>query len=222
MTFLQQITLRCPVCDTRFESLVAKVTNFLGGRRSDFREEASGKHALPYLVHACTECGYAGQTDQFYSSVDLAADVRQRIRSELRQPLATAAARLGFIPASEKYEAIAKIAEWQFADARRVAELWLRAAWCSEDEHDVEAERYFRRKAARAFTKALEDFEGVAADERAAITYLVGELWRRIGDDRQASRWFTRVPDEIVDFKAQELFVAMARRQSERPEEWLP
>ena len=38
MTILQQITLRCPVCDTRFESLVAKVTKLPGGRRSGFPE----------------------------------------------------------------------------------------------------------------------------------------------------------------------------------------
>ena len=43
MTFLQQIKLRCPVCDTRFESLVAKITKLPSGRRSDFREEGSGE-----------------------------------------------------------------------------------------------------------------------------------------------------------------------------------
>ena len=222
MTFLQQITLRCPVCDTRFESLVAKVTTFRPGRRSDFREEASGKHALPYLVHVCTGCGYAGQSDRFSRSVDLSPEVRQRVWAELRPQLASSSGRGANTPASEKYEAAAKIAEWQLTDARQVADLWLRAAWCCEDEYDTEAERYFRRKAAWAFEDALEDFPGIAPDERAAITYLIGELWRRVGDDAQAGHWFTRVPGEIVDVKSQELFLALARRQSERPEEWLP
>ena len=57
MTFLQQIKLCCPVCDTRFDSLAAKVTTRRGGCRSDFREEGSGKHSLPYLVHVCVSCG---------------------------------------------------------------------------------------------------------------------------------------------------------------------
>ena len=222
MTFLQQIKLRCPVCDTSFDSLVAKVTRLLGGRRSDFREDAFGKHALPYLIHVCSGCGYAGEAERFSGTIDLAQDVRDRVWAELRPQLATASGKPERIPASEKYEAAAKIAEWQYADARQVGELWLRAAWSCEDEKDTEAERYFRRKAAWAFEEALEDFGGIPADERAAMTYLVGELWRRIGDDWQSNQWFARVPDEIVDFKAQEMFLAMARRQSERPEEWLP
>jgi uncharacterized protein (DUF2225 family) len=222
MTFLLQIKLLCPVCDASFESLVAKVTKLPGGRRSDLREEASGKHALPYLVHVCSGCGYAGQADQFSSSVDIGPEVRERIWVELRPRLATASGRTPEVPASEKYEAAAKIAEWQHADARRIADLWLRAAWCCEDENDIEAERYFRRKAAWGFEDALAALEGIAPDERATITYLIGELWRRIGDDWQANQWFARVPDEIVDFQAQGLFLAMARRQAEQPEERLP
>jgi len=225
MTFLQQIKLRCPVCDTRFDSLAATVTRRVGGCRTDFREERSGKHALPYLVHVCVSCGYAGQAEQFDEAVDIAPELRARIRSELtpRMPAPRAAgARVSPLPGSEKYEAAAMIAEWQFVNAGHIADLWLRAAWCCEDENDVEAERYYRRKAVWAFQEALENYDGVPAEERAPITYLIGELWRRIGDDRQASHWFARVTDEIVDFEAQEYILDVARRQAEQPEEWLP
>ena len=36
----------------------------------------------------------------------------------------------------------------------------MRAAWCCVDEHDVEAERYFRRKAAWKFEVMLLSFDG--------------------------------------------------------------
>ena len=224
MTFLQQIKLRCPVCDTRFDSLAAKVTKRRGGYRSDFREEL-GKHALPYLVHVCVSCGYAGASEQFDEAVEVAPELRARVYAELtpRMPAPRAAgAPVLPLPGSEKYEAAAMIAEWQFADARHIADLWLRAAWCCEDENDVEAERYYRRKAVWSFQEALQNYDGIPADDRATTTYLVGELWRRIGDDRQASQWFARVPDEIVDFTAQEYILDVARRQAEQPEEWLP
>ena len=94
---------------------------------------------------------------------------------------------------SEKYEAAAKVAEWQGMEPRHVADLLLRAAWCCVDEGDVEAERFFRRKAAWKFEEALESFDGVARDERAVLTYLVGELWRRVGDTKLATAWFNRV-----------------------------
>ena len=224
MTFLQEITLRYPVCATRFESLAANLTKQLGGCRSDFREEGVGRFALPYLVHVCVSCGYAGQSDQFDDSIDITPELRARIYSELssRMLAPTTTARPMPLTGSEKYEAAAKIAEWQHADVRLVAELWLRAAWCCDDENDTEAERYFRRKAAWAFNEALESYDSIPASERATITYLIGELWRRIGDDEQANQWFDRVPDEIVDFKAQEYILAVTRRQAEEPGEWLP
>ena len=225
MTFLQQIKLHCPVCDTRFHSLAAKVTRRLGECRSDFREEGSGKHALPYLVHVCVNCGYAGQSEQFDEAVEIAPELRARVYAELspRMPAPRVpGAPVVPLPGSEKYEAAAMIAEWQRADARHIADLWLRAAWCCQDEHDIEAERYYRRKAVWSFQEALENYDGIPADERAPVTYLVGELWRRIGDDAQASQWFARVPDEIVDFEAQEYILDVARRQAHEPEEWLP
>lgn len=223
MTFLQQIKLRCPVCETVFASLVAKVVKPLGGRRSDFREETANRHSLPYLMHVCTTCGYAGQSERFDSDVEITPEVRERVWLELatRLPMDPDAASLP-IPGSEKYESAAKIAEWQDAGARYVGDLWLRAAWCCEDENDIEAERYFRRKAARSFSEALDNYDALPADHRASLTYLVGELWRRIGDERLASHWFGRVAEEIVDFKAQEYILAVARRQAAEPQEWLP
>jgi len=54
--------------------------------------------------------------------------------------------------------------------------LLLRAAWCCVAEQDAEAERFFRRKAARAFESALARYDDVRRDRRAEVSYLVGEL----------------------------------------------
>jgi len=70
------------------------------------------------------------------------------------------------------------------------------------------------------FEQALARYDGVARDERAVIAYLVGELWRRIGDERTARDWFDRVPDEVSDCGAQNWIIAAARRQSTDPLEW--
>ena len=56
-----------------------------------------------------------------------------------------------------------------------------------------------RRKAAWKFEESLGSFDGVPRDERAVLTYLVGELWRRVGDIAQATAWFDRVANEILD-----------------------
>lgn len=88
------------------------------------------------------------------------------------------------------------------------------------DEGDVEVERYFRRHAARMFERALSSYDGVLSDERPILTYLVGELWRRVGDLKQAHTWFDRVEDEADDSDSQHWIISAAVQQRTNPQEW--
>jgi len=85
---------------------------------------------------------------------------------------------------------------------------------------DVEAERYYRRHAVRRLEEALAAFDYISRDERAAYTYLVGELWRRIGDTARAASWFDRVPREITKPAGQQWVLFAAKQQQESPREW--
>ena len=194
MTTLQQIDLRCPVCDTRFRSQAVVSTNSFGGKRTDFHERAAGTQPLPYLIHTCNRCGYSGADRDFTEEADVSPMLKEHVWNELAPCID------GPMTGSEKYEAAAKVAEWQGIEPRHVADLLLRAAWCCVDESDIEAERFFRRKAAWKFEEALDSFDGVAREERAVLTYLVGELWRRVGDTKLADdlvrhAWPTRSTD---------------------------
>lgn len=218
MTTLQQIELQCPVCETRFRSQAVISTNSFGGKRTDFHERAAGTQPLPYLVHMCDQCGYTGAERDFTEEADVTSMVREHVWTELAPALTLP--RPGAILGSEKYEAAAKVAEWQALEPRHVADLLLRAAWCCVDEGDVEAERFFRRKAAWAFEHALDAFDGVAREERAVLTYLVGELWRRVGDAATARAWFDRVPGEVIDPTTQQWVLDASRQQRDSPREW--
>jgi len=215
MTTLQQIELRCPVCETQFRSQAVVSTNSFGGKRTDFHERAAGTQPLPYLVHTCAECGYSGGEPDFAEEVGAGPMLKEHVWNELA-PVVRSANLTG----SEKYEAAAKVAVWRSAGTRRVADLFLRAAWCCVEEGDVEAERYFRRKAAWAYEEALTAYDEIASAERAVITYLVGELWRRVGDVALAASWLDRVPGEITDAVAQKWVLDTARQQRDQPREW--
>jgi hypothetical protein len=52
------------------------------------------------------------------------------------------------------------------------------------------------------------------------LTYLVGELWRRVGDTDAAAAWFDRVPREITDAQMQQWILDAARQQRDCPREW--
>jgi hypothetical protein len=70
------------------------------------------------------------------------------------------------------------------------------------------------------FERALASFDGVEREERAVLTYLVGELWRRSGDIRRATEWYNRVGAEINDPSTQQWVLDAARQQRDCPREW--
>jgi uncharacterized protein len=214
MTTLRQIELRCPVCDNEFKSQSVVSTNAFGGKRTDFHERAAGTQPLAYLIHMCGACGYSGAEADFRGEAEVSPVLKQQVFRELT-PL-----RPSFISGSEKYEAAAKVARWQGMDLRHIADLLLRAAWCCVDEGDIEAERYFRRLAARAFEDTLKSYDGVPREERAILTYLVGELWRRVGDVAASTRWFESVAGEMTHPESQQWIADAADQQRINPREW--
>src|SRR6185295_16331663 len=214
MTTLRQIELSCPICGNSFRSQAVVTTNAFGGKRTDFHERAAGTQPLAYLIHMCDECGYSGGERDFNHETDVSPLLKEHVLNELA-PCANLAS-----TGSGKYEAAAKVAEWQGLDERQVADLLLRAAWCCVDEGDTEAERYYRRKAAWKFEESLGSFDGVGREERAVLTYLVGELWRRVGDQRCSRNWFDRVASEVTDGQTQQWVLDAARQQRDCPREW--
>jgi uncharacterized protein len=214
MTKLSLIELCCPVCDNHFRSRAVEATDSPAGKRTAFHDESLGAAPIRYLVHSCNRCGFSGVEADFTEETELSMRVVDNVWTELAPLLATSTG-----VASEKYEAAAKVAEWRGADLRHAAELWLRAAWCCVDEEDVEAERFFQRKAAWGFEAALVAFDDVPREDRALLTCLVGELWRRIGDLREARAWFHRVPGEVVDVESQQWVIEAARQQRVAPRE---
>ena len=216
MTSLQPIDLVCPVCDNHFLSQSVLATNSFGGKRTDFHERAAGAQPLPYLVHCCSACGYSGVAQSFAEGTEVSPQVRERVLTVLTPRLADQRLET----ACERYEAAAQVAEWRGEQTRRIADLLLRAAWCCVDDEDHESERYFRRAAALRFEEALGMPGAVPPSERAVVTYLVGELWRRIGDVRGADEWFVRVEAEMIDPAEQQWVLDAARQQRDVPREW--
>jgi len=196
MLTLKWIDLHCPVCASVFESMAASSADEGHDYYIDPSTPVSTAIAmLPFLVHVCRRCGYAGSVSDFGDDVEISQDVSTRVWDELAPQLG-ASVRIPWlaltVAGSDKYDGAARIAEWRGADARHVAELWIRAAWCCVDENDVEAERYYARHAARWFAKALDVYGEFSDDERTAMAYRLGELWMRIGDLEQANAWFER------------------------------
>lgn len=228
MTKLETVGIMCQNCRKPFKTQKVISTNEFGGKRTDFHAHAAGPQPLIHQVYTCTHCGYSTmpREDGDYNTT-LKESTSWKIKEEIT-PLLTVNKKTGEtnpIPGSLKYEWAAKILEWESSgiegdDIRKIADMYLRASWCCVDEKDTEAERYFRLKAAHAFDVALETYGEVEPEERAILTYLVGELYRRAGHVVVAQTWFDQVKQEVTDPKAQEWVVAAAEQQRTSPREW--
>ncbi len=195
---------------------------------------------MPLLVHACPRCGFAGEQSAFARG-GLSEDQRSRVLRELeprvrefkeeppppngaQHALAALMPRCASslrdrVPGRVKYLCAARVAEWLGEKEARIADFLLKACWCCEEEG--RADPKLLRTAAERFEKALSRPDGVSAPQRAVVAYLVGELYRRLGEPAKAASWFHAVEREIVDPQRQAWIASAARRQETEPEEWL-
>jgi uncharacterized protein (DUF2225 family) len=216
MPALTTIVLTCPSCGIEFHSEALDAYELPDRKHTDFHMQAAGIQPLPYGVHLCVRCGFAGSEVAFTDPEEVSSEVRRHLWDEVTPRISVMEP-----SASDKYDCAAKVASWAGAPAHVVGDLWLRAAWCCVDEQDVEAERYYRRLAAARFAESLAGYDDVPRAERAVVTYLVGELWRRIGDRARANAWFNRVAQEITEPRDQRWIIELARQQRDDPREWI-
>lgn len=210
MTTPMPVTLKCPCCGHEFESMSLRSTNTAGPLTTDMYRHAGGFPSLPLMVHGCSQCGYSGGMGDF-NLKKVTPAVKEWVRANLKP-----------IPVRHstgaKYENSARITEHEGAPPYQVASIWLRAGWC-EGEQSESGVRY-RAEAVVRFEAAMAAGQ-VPKDERAFLTYLIGELHRRTGNPDKARTWFARVPDAVGDNAEQKWLIDLAIQQSTDPKEFV-
>jgi uncharacterized protein (DUF2225 family) len=189
MTTIAELTLVCPCCALKFKSQTLMSTNQMG-MATDFMPLTAGASFIPLLIHTCPTCGYSGGQDDFGSEHEVSEEIKERVFAELRPHLTGQ-----HISPPRGYWHAALILEWHAAPILAVADMYLKAAWCCRIgcvNDTARDEEYFLRQALERFERAL-GTEIVLDEHAAQITYLVGELHRRVGEREIAAKWFDRV-----------------------------
>jgi uncharacterized protein len=209
MTTFFETQEKCPICanDVTISHLTS--TNYFG-QHSDFHRMTMGFSPLPLLMNTCPQCGYSGNAQAFTASEAMSSAFKQQIIESLQsivksQPLT----------AGRRYELFALQEELRGASAHEMADYYLRASWAARDEGDLH-EADYQRYAVTFFQKALDTDELNEADE-GIVTYMIGELHRRLGDAETATQWFTRVIDRARHDPSWQHVAELAQRQHETP-----
>ncbi len=192
MSATRQIELDCWVCGERFEREEPRAYA-VTGRGSDLCPKPVGFNPLPLLLHTCPTCGFTADGRGFDPSQS-DSQVREWV-------LAGGLARVTEgMPDTDyaRYE-VAALCHVRRRDPSplQLAEYYLAASWLAQLEEAAEMIRDYQEKAAQYLEQAL--LAGELEDkERAVMTYLVGELRRRVGEFEAALKLFDEAAIEFA------------------------
>lgn len=192
MAATREIELQCWVCGEVFVREEPR-GYAVAGRGSDLCPQPAGVNPLPLLLHTCPTCGFTADGRGFDPS-QLDEQVREWV---LAAGLSRTAAQL---PEADyaRYE-IAAICHGRRRDPNplQLAEYYLAASWSAQLDDAPDVVPDYQAEAARQLERALLMGE-LEEKERAVMTYLVGELRRRLGEFDAALRLFDEAAIEFT------------------------
>ncbi len=174
----------CGFCGQKFKDKIIWSTNIME-QDTEFRPYAMGLDPLPYYVHTCPYCGYTDAGDQVKLSDQEKAKIGKFLTA-YRQSHGDQ------VSQADKYEVLANTYLIRKMPSDKIAYAYQRAAWLADDGCDKAAAHKFRSATLEYLTKALEKSE-IEAKMVPNLTYLAGELNRRLGRFDEVLQWFARV-----------------------------
>jgi uncharacterized protein (DUF2225 family) len=212
MTTVESHRFTCPLCGHPFDSQLITSTNSFGPLHSDFYREASGAQPICLFVHTCTDCGYTGFESDFEPrafSTDFTRLVAETITPEVKKRK---------INVNGNYYLAALCAQWRGASAQELGRIYHMGAWCCRVRGEKEKEKFYLARAAESFEKALAAGQP-APEMRAMYAYLIGDLYRRLGDGDRAKEWYGRVRELLTASGGEPQIGDYAERQMTDPKD---
>lgn len=192
IAYSKEIT--CPVCKKVFSYQVARESKLrMIETDGDLRVNYEPIDPIYYDVIVCTYCGYSRLSSMFSN---IHAVGKQEVLKKITP---------SYMPYTygDEYSASDAIHRYKLAlITKRVLEeedsemafLCLRLAWVYRDLYETEEEENYIRFARDGFFKAYESEDmPIFGMDLETLTYLIGELSRRLGEYEMATQMFSRV-----------------------------
>lgn len=214
MTTLQPHKFTCPLCGSTFESQLVTSTDSFGRLHSDLYKEAEGQQPVCFFVHTCTTCGYTGYEGDF------GPREFDNVFRDLVEKIVTPEVKARQIDPNGNFYLAALCAGWRGAPSYVLARIYHMGAWCYRIKGDKEKELFYLGEAVVNFEKALRQ-EDTPKENKAVYTYLVGDIYRRLGDPQRASEYYGKVEQVLKESGGEPKIGEFARRQLTSPSDYL-
>ncbi|MBE9143933.1 DUF2225 domain-containing protein [Planktothrix mougeotii] len=210
MTTVMEETVNCPCCHRKITILDLGSTNSFGRQYTDFHSQTMGYAPMPILMNTCPDCGFSGYNKDFKNPLD------ETLKSQICTVI-TPLCQVETLNAGRRYELYGKIRQLAGDNVWELGNNYLQGAWAAFDE-GTDNEAYLRRLALEYFREALVQ-NLVPLEQEATITYLIGELYRRIGEIEAANTWFNKVIQRAQTDESWQQMAQFATQQRDHPQE---
>jgi len=197
MTTLETHRFTCPLCGNMFESTIVTSTNSTGSMHSDMYREASGAQPICFFAHTCNNCGYSGFDGDFQPQ-PFSTEFRRRVTDNI-----TPEVKSRQITTNGHYYLVALCAEWQGAPALGLGRIYHMGAWCHRTRGELDREKFYLGKAGEFFEKGIASGEDPGS--RAMYSYVVGDIYRRLGNREKAIEWYNKAGEAAKEVRDQKI-----------------
>jgi hypothetical protein len=177
-------------------------------RDSDFCVHYKGVNPMFYDIYVCPHCGYAALADRF-DKIDVEGKKAVLQNTTPNWTSRDYGGERTLEQALECYKLALLCAQLKRDKPSELAALCLRIAWLYRFSQDEQEERRFLQAALDEYVAAYERQTDNNVNEM-NLLYIIGELYRRLGNAAQAVQWFSRVVNH-KDRENNPLLISMAR-----------
>lgn len=180
--------LKCLNCKNDFESSKVRRSKYSVVKvDTDFCTYYRGENPMFYNSFVCPQCGY-GFTENFRTPGD---SVKEKISSHISPFSLDLGGKRNLDLAVLAHKRVLDCAKLQDEKDIMKASLYLQIAWFYRIEGDADAEQIYLEEALQYYNKAFE--EDTSITDVGRVLYLLGELNRRLGRDKEAIFYLGRV-----------------------------
>ena len=182
--------LKCGLCEHGFTShLVRRSAQQAADSDSDFRIQYKRETPYFYSVFLCPSCGYA-----FLESFKKPREKqREKIHEKIRPLPDFFGEKRDAATAELAYKRAIECARLQGEDYIVMASLYLHLAWIHRVRQNAKGEQEALEESLNYYVAVYEKSE---LSDATKVMYLIGELNRRLGREKDAVFWFSRVVNE--------------------------
>lgn len=192
--YVYEKQFECPVCEITFRSTVARFgKSRIVSQDTDLKQNYSPFDPIAYDVVVCEACGYAESVNSFEKP--LPERIKEQLLSIVTPDFKGRSYPAPLTPemALERFYIMIVCNEVKNGKFGIRAYSYLKMAWICRNAEDIRELEYLRQ-ALDNFKIALQkEAPPIAGMDESAVSYIIGELERRLGNDDEALRWFSTI-----------------------------